>query len=127
MQMLGCDVDIVSNGREALHRVSSNEYDLVFMDCQMPVMDGYTATELIRDQESQSGLRRTSIVALTAGTTREDRERCVAVGMDDYIAKPFSISDISDVLEKYVFNGRWRRHSAERLPMHQAVLCSSTT
>ncbi len=85
-----------SNGVEAFELASDNEYDIVFMDCRMPVMDGFEATEKLRDK----GYVR-SIVALTAGTTLEERERCIKCGMDDILSKPYTANDLKEMLKKW--------------------------
>ncbi len=96
----GYMVDVVSDGRAAVRAALANRYDLVLMDCQMPEMDGYQATAAIRAAEG--GGRRTPIVALTASAMQEDRERCFAVGMDDYLAKPVRIADLLAVVARWV-------------------------
>ncbi|MDP2997452.1 MAG: ATP-binding protein, partial [Bryobacterales bacterium] len=96
---MGCRVEVAANGREALG-MTSQLYDLIFMDCQMPKMDGYQATGEIRKRE---GVRRhTPIVALTAGAMAEDRQRCVQAGMDDYVSKPFRAGQLREMLDKYL-------------------------
>ena len=95
LQMLDCEVAIASNGSEAVDLFASEEFDLVFMDCQMPVMDGYEATSNIRRIEKQRGSVPIPIIALTAGTSKEDKEKCKNIGMNHYLTKPFTISDIS--------------------------------
>lgn len=84
----GYQVDTVLNGAKAVEPVAARRYDAILMDCQMPELNGYEATAAIRTQES--GGRRTPIIALTAGARREDHERCLAEGMDSYLAKPVS-------------------------------------
>lgn len=101
LQQYGCSADIASGGAEAVHKVTSNTYDLVFMDCQMPDMDGFEATRRIRQHEL--GLsQHTVIVALTADAMTGDREKCLTSGMDDYLNKPFKPEQIAEVLEKWV-------------------------
>lgn len=99
---LGMEVACAANGEEALAAVRAGDYDLVLMDCMMPVMDGMAATAEIRRMEQQRGrTRATPIVAITANALQGDRERCLAAGMDDYISKPFSQQTLADTL------GRW--------------------
>ncbi|MDQ5909895.1 MAG: hypothetical protein QG599_1990, partial [Pseudomonadota bacterium] len=88
---LGCVVAVANHGREAIDWLEQQTCDLVLMDCQMPVMDGFQATALIRQREQCEALTtRLPVVALTAHAVSGDRERCLAVGMDDYLSKPFS-------------------------------------
>jgi CheY-like chemotaxis protein/HPt (histidine-containing phosphotransfer) domain-containing protein len=92
--------DVAANGLEAVEALSRIPYDLVFMDCHMPEMDGYKATAEIRRREGNS--RHTPIVAMTARALKGDRERCLEAGMDDYISKPMRIEAIQAVLDKYI-------------------------
>ena len=101
ISMLGHQAEIASNGQEAIDKFKSKKYDLIFMDCQMPLIDGYEATLKIRQIEKNLDLEHIPIVALTAGFDKQDRERCKSSGMDDYLTKPFSISDIQNSLKKY--------------------------
>jgi len=103
LESLNCEVDVVGNGREAVEAVFSKNYDLVLMDCQMPVVDGYEATGIIRQRESEgdSGTRRVKIIALTANAMDGDRESCLAAGMDDYVAKPFKPAQIQAILDRW--------------------------
>ncbi len=103
LQKLGCCVDVAANGKEAVGLWAKLPYDVVFMDCQMPEMDGYAATGVIREQE---GTRHTPIVAMTANAMEGDRELCLASGMDDYISKPVSMSALTKALERWVPDAR---------------------
>ena len=95
----GYEVHIVPNGEVALQAVASQHYDLILMDCQMPVLNGYEATAAIRAQEGSE--RHTPIIAMTAGARREDRERCLSAGMDNYLAKPVSKDALLALVGRY--------------------------
>jgi CheY-like chemotaxis protein len=101
IEALGGRVDVASNGYEVLDQVESTNYDIIFMDCQMPMMDGFEATRLIREREKQQDAARAVIVALTAHGADEDRRRCLAAGMDDYLGKPFRMQDLFRMMEKW--------------------------
>ena len=96
--------DVVDNGRDAVEAVTGGAYGAVLMDCRLPGLDGYQATAEIRRREG--GSRHVPIVAMTASASQEDRERCLAAGMDDYLAKPVLVGDIEAVL------ARWLRDEA---------------
>jgi len=93
---MGCTVDVAQDGREAVRRWSEGSYDLIFMDCQMPEMDGFEATRRIRSAEV--GPRRIPIVALTANAMAEDREACLDAGMNAHISKPVSEEALANAL-----------------------------
>lgn len=97
----GIHAIIANNGAEALQQLSSNDPELVFMDCQMPVMDGFEATRQIRLQEMNAG-RHIPIIAMTANVMKGDRERCINSGMDDYLAKPISLDSLRQVLQRHL-------------------------
>lgn len=100
LERLDCQVDIAFNGQEAVQMLGLRHFDLVFMDCQMPLMDGYGATAEIRRLQERSD--RTPIIALTASAREGDRARCLQAGMDDYISKPARLSDISAILDRWL-------------------------
>jgi CheY-like chemotaxis protein len=93
----GCDVDVANDGSDALRMLSHRRYDAVFMDCQMPIMDGYTATVKIRELERSTGSH-TPVIALTAHAGSADRQRCLDVGMDDFLSKPIGLPHLRRVL-----------------------------
>ncbi len=108
LAMNGCSCEFAANGREALDAVRRGQFDLILMDCSMPEMDGYEATAHIRDFEKTTG-RRTPLVAMTANTQRGDAEKCLAAGMDDYLAKPITLVELRHKLEKWLPRGDERR------------------
>jgi CheY-like chemotaxis protein len=98
LQRLGCRVRLVSDGSDAVRLVGARRYDLVFMDCEMPSLNGFEATALIRWQEPPTEL--TTIVAVTAHAMRGDRERCLAAGMDDHLSKPFTLGQLETFIAR---------------------------
>ncbi|MBF0547645.1 MAG: PAS domain S-box protein [Candidatus Riflebacteria bacterium] len=103
LKKLGYHCDVVANGKEAVGALQGIPYDIVFMDCQMPEMDGFEATQTIRYPNSNVLNSNVSIIAMTANAMREDKERCLASGMNDYVAKPINPQSLSRILEKWVF------------------------
>ncbi len=98
LELLDFEVDIAENGAIAVEKFKAGPYLAIFMDCQMPVMDGFAATEEIRRIERAGQLAPTPVIALTAGIGKEDRQRCEAAGMNDYLSKPFSLSELGACL-----------------------------
>jgi CheY-like chemotaxis protein len=116
--MMGCRVELAKDGGEAVDAVKAKAYDLVLMDCQMPVMDGFEATGVIRRIETRDRSKtRLPIVALTADAVEGDRERCLAAGMDDYLAKPFTQGDLRSMLEKWLL----RQQMLDKQPIPAAA------
>ena len=99
MQHCGFDTDVVSNGEEALAALERLDYTLVLMDCQMPRMDGYAATRELRRREN--GSRHIPVIALTANAFATDREACLQAGMDDHMAKPVSLRNLGEILDRW--------------------------
>jgi len=103
LEKFGLIPDIATDGLQAVQKVSANTYDLILMDCQMPVLDGFEATRQIRKNEIKNKAnQRIPIVALTANAHNKDRERCLAVGMDDYLPKPIVKDDLYNLLTQYL-------------------------
>jgi CheY-like chemotaxis protein/HPt (histidine-containing phosphotransfer) domain-containing protein len=103
LEDLGCQVHLVNNGFEAVKALKKERFDLVFMDCQMPFMDGYQATEEIRLNELSSGSgKHIPIIALTAHALAEDEAKCKEAGMDEWVTKPFTRQDLSKALQKWL-------------------------
>ncbi|MDG1750673.1 MAG: transporter substrate-binding domain-containing protein [Thalassotalea sp.] len=98
----GVEVDIAANGQEALDSLSNTLFDMVFMDCQMPVMDGYEATKLIRQKESKVLNNKVPIVAMTANSMQGDQDKCISVGMDDFISKPINPNKVQEALNRWL-------------------------
>jgi len=126
LENLGCRVDVAANGQEAIRMADALPYDIIFMDWQMPVMDGHEATVEIRLREKPG--THVPIIALTAHAGPTDRERCLAVGMDGYISKPVRPQDVTDILERHVPATRAERQPpasaapAGQPPMLQEIL-----
>lgn len=100
LQRLGCRVDIVANGCEAVEAIKRQPYDLLFLDCHMPEMDGFEACRSIRAQESAG--HRLPIIAMTASALKGDREKCLEAGMDDYLPKPVRLNDLRSAIDKWL-------------------------
>ncbi|UVE17241.1 response regulator [Pseudomonas sp. LS44] len=106
---LNLQPDTASNGEEALHAMQATQYDLVLMDCEMPVLDGFSATERLRSWEAQEQRRRTPVVALTAHILSEHKERARQVGMDGHMAKPVEMSQLRELIAFWVSEREARR------------------
>jgi signal transduction histidine kinase/CheY-like chemotaxis protein len=102
LSKLGLKCETAGDGSEALTRFQQQRFDLILMDCQMPVMDGYEATRQIRELENAVGRAPTAIVAMTANAMAGDREKCISAGMDDYLAKPVSLEQLRDCVSAWL-------------------------
>jgi len=120
LSVLGVNCDTASNGEAALLRMSASRYDVVLMDCQMPVMDGYTATRRWREnEEAADDGRHLAIVAMTANAMAGDRQKCLDAGMDDYLAKPVTRSELERCLHRW-WNPRATDAAADHTPVDEA-------
>ena len=103
LEVIGLQADLAQTGRAAMQAVSQTKYDLVLMDCQMPDLDGFEATELIRKEERSANAKmRLPIIALTANALQGDRERCLGAGMDDYLSKPVQLDQLRQMLARWL-------------------------
>jgi PAS domain S-box-containing protein len=105
LERLGCRCDVAGNGAEAVQMAAQLPYNLIFMDCHMPEMDGFEATLAIRRRERELGLAATPIVALTASVLQEDRERCASAGMNDILGKPVQPAEFTRLLQRFAPRG----------------------
>jgi len=112
---LNLQPDTASNGEEALNAMKARHYDLVLMDCEMPVLDGFSATEQLRAWEAAEQRPRTPVVALTAHILNEHKERARQAGMDGHMAKPVELSQLRELLEYWIAQ-REIRQPREALP-----------
>jgi len=125
LESLGCKTDAAENGRLAIEAMDTSSYDAVLMDCQMPVMDGLTATGEIRRREQTSGAARVPVIALTANAMEGDRERCLAAGMDDFLSKPFTQQQLATLLRRWLALRALpesERRDLSRVPLIDAVV-----
>ncbi|WP_386069694.1 ATP-binding protein [Tahibacter sp. UC22_41] len=115
--LLGLSLETAENGKEALEKLDAGSFDLVLMDCQMPIMDGYTATRIRRTREAEQRLARIPIIAMTANAMAGDREKCLGAGMDEYLSKPMNRGLLETTLRKWLpKQAQSRTSTAEKSP-----------
>ena len=102
LSQMGIEVDVANDGQGAIDAFNSNSYDLIFMDCRMPVMDGYEATTIIRKVEKEMGKAPLPIIALTANASSDDRILCEQAGMNDVVTKPYKRAHLSSCLQQWL-------------------------
>jgi two-component system, sensor histidine kinase and response regulator len=124
LERLGYTPEIAVDGVEAVVMLAEQRFDLVFMDCQMPNMDGFTATRHIRATEAADG-RHVPIIAMTAHAMAGDREACLAAGMDDYLSKPLTSAMLQAALQRWLGAGAAKEPSAERQPAPAQALITA--
>lgn len=127
LEQLGCTITIASNGQEALRAVDTGEFDLVLMDCQMPIMDGFEATRKICDLKKTGSIRADlPVIALTANAMKGDRQRCLDAGMDDYISKPVRTNDLREKVFSWVTNRKPLPYVEEHVELKEPSSSPST-
>jgi len=102
LERLGVQFEMAEDGVEALEKLGAAQFNLVLMDCLMPRLDGFAATVQWREREKTEGRARTPIVAVSANATEDDRERCIASGMDDFLAKPIQLKILAALIARYL-------------------------
>lgn len=102
LNKFNCTADLAENGQQALDKLTQQTYDLVLMDCQMPILDGYSAVRILRGQELTNKCLRTPVVALTAHASQEERGKCLSAGMDDFLSKPITRSELATMLAHWL-------------------------
>ncbi|MBP1908614.1 PAS domain-containing hybrid sensor histidine kinase/response regulator [Methanolobus bombayensis] len=125
LQKLGFEVDVAINGFEAIKVLKNNPYDIVLMDIQMPVMDGFETVHHIRDEESEALDHKVPIIAITAHAMAGDKEKCFEADMDDYIAKPFSLKTLSKLMNKWSLKIKEEQSLKNKLDVEQYSSISS--
>jgi CheY-like chemotaxis protein len=93
--------ELANDGDEALKKLKDEKFDLILMDCQMPILDGYQTTKIIREEEQKENKKRCPIIAVTANAMSGDKDRCLSAGMDDFLSKPFQTRQIIEMIEKW--------------------------
>ncbi len=111
LKRMNFDIDFAENGQEAINKFLHVKYDMILMDCMMPVIDGYQATQEIRKIEKDNNLSATPIIALTANATNDDKQKCLDAGMDDFITKPLKREIVEDKISKWVIKIQDEKHS----------------
>jgi CheY-like chemotaxis protein/HPt (histidine-containing phosphotransfer) domain-containing protein len=112
LTLSGVSFSVAENGQEAVDALAERNFDAVLMDCQMPVMDGYTATRVLRQRETETHGARVPIIAMTANAMAGDREKCLGAGMDDYLSKPLNRALLEQTLRKWLRSGAATRADA---------------
>ena len=102
LEKLGLELTVAGNGKEALQKIEEEDIDVVLMDCQMPEMDGFEATRLLREREFAANVRGIPVIAMTANVMEGDREKCLQAGMDDYLGKPVRLEELEAVLRRWL-------------------------
>ena len=111
METIGFEVEVAENGAVGVEKFVARRFDVVLMDCQMPVMDGYAAAQAIRSFETRTGAPRTPVIAITAFTLVGDREKCLAAGMDDFLGKPYALRDLRPKLHRWLAEATRSAHA----------------
>lgn len=105
LSTLGHEAEMVASGAKAIDVITENSFDIIFLDCQIPILDGYEVAQEIRDREAKGFIKnRNTIIACTANNMEGDAQRCIDSGMDDHMAKPVSLERVEAMLSKWLKN-----------------------
>jgi CheY-like chemotaxis protein/HPt (histidine-containing phosphotransfer) domain-containing protein len=132
LEVMGCSVDLAENGIQAVELAMATSYDLILMDCQMPQLDGFEASRMIREREAAANVGKSSqrpmtIIAITGNSTDQDRDLCLSMGMDDFLRKPYTIEELRAILARWLPAGATAETAAPLPRKKEATVISESS